>query len=187
MAIFSDISHLKDKTHDNINLALKDPLTKLANRSLFEAQLEHTIHRYERESQTSAKNIKKPLGFCLLFMDLNDFKLVNDTYGHCVGDDVLREVGKRFQEQSRQSDLFARIGGDEFVIILPQTDLIAAEIVSSSVHAAFISPISTSEGSHQISTSIGLSTSNKGKPLQEALIEADLLIYEEKKKWNKQK
>lgn len=118
----------------------------------------------------------------VMFLDLNGFKEVNDFYGHAAGDEVLISVAERLVRTVPINATLARWGGDEFVIILPQTDQISAEILASKIHAAFDTLISTSEGNHQISTSIGLATSNPGKSMQEALIEADTSMYEEKKK-----
>ncbi|MFT6873981.1 MAG: diguanylate cyclase (GGDEF)-like protein [Granulosicoccus sp.] len=118
----------------------------------------------------------------VMFLDLNGFKDVNDFYGHAAGDEVLMTVAERLVRATPSNGTLARWGGDEFVIVLPDTDKNSAEIFASTVHAEFETPISTSEGNHEISTSIGLATSHSGKSLQQALIEADSLMYEEKKK-----
>ncbi|MFT6305469.1 MAG: diguanylate cyclase (GGDEF)-like protein [Halioglobus sp.] len=117
-----------------------------------------------------------------MFLDLNGFKDVNDFYGHAAGDEVLIEVAERLVHAIPNNATLARWGGDEFVVVLPATDQACAKIFSSSVYAAFEALVPTSEGNHEISTSIGLATSNPGKSLHEALAEADSLMYEEKKK-----
>jgi diguanylate cyclase (GGDEF)-like protein/PAS domain S-box-containing protein len=90
--------------------ALHDPLTDLANRTLFFDRLRQSIHAARRESSQVA----------LVMLDLDAFKAVNDTYGHAVGDQVLKELGVRLRKGLRATDTAARIGGDEFAWILPR-------------------------------------------------------------------
>ena len=92
---------LKDAAHS-------DPLTGLANRLLLDVHLQHAIKTARREQS----------GFALLLIDLDKFKPVNDTYGHAIGDDVLRAVAQRLRKTVREIDTVARLGGDEFVIVL---------------------------------------------------------------------
>lgn len=117
----------------------------------------------------------------VMFLDLNGFKDVNDFYGHAAGDEVLTSVAGRLLNAIPNNATLARWGGDEFVIILPDTDAVAAEVLTSDIHTAFEDPISTNEGLHTITTSIGLATSNNSKTLQETLTEADDLMYEDKR------
>ncbi|MFL6334080.1 MAG: diguanylate cyclase [Pyrinomonadaceae bacterium] len=93
--------------------AFTDHLTGLANRRRFERQLEREVARTERYSRP----------FCLLLVDIDNFKDVNDTHGHDAGDEALRRVANVVQSGTRGIDTGARIGGDEFAIILPETDL----------------------------------------------------------------
>lgn len=88
--------------------ALYDALTGLPNRAFFEQQLDESCRTHEGHSNR----------FAVMFIDLDDFKPINDTYGHATGDAVLREVGSVLQECVRDTDLVARLGGDEFVILL---------------------------------------------------------------------
>ena len=90
--------------------ALHDPLTELANRTLFFDRLRQSIHAARRESSQVA----------LVMLDLDAFKTVNDTHGHTVGDEVLKELGARLRKGLRATDTAARIGGDEFAWILPR-------------------------------------------------------------------
>lgn len=149
--------------------ATHDELTGLLNRKYANTLI-------EKLNNDSAKT------HTVMFLDLNGFKDVNDFYGHAAGDDVLICVAERLITTIPDNASLARWGGDEFVIVLPETDRTTAEKYSSSVYAAFEALIPTSEGNHQISTSIGIATSNTQKSLQEALAEADSLMYEEKKK-----
>ena len=98
----------KRTEHDLTRLAHFDPLTGLANRASFNEQLAQILGRARRRRQL----------FALAFVDLDDFKPVNDRHGHAVGDQVLVEVGRRLQEVVREYDVVARLGGDEFAIVL---------------------------------------------------------------------
>ena len=105
---FRDVSARKLLEEELRWQATHDSLTKLANRSHFEDELEQEVHRLKRSDQTSA----------LLFVDLDRFKYINDTAGHIAGDRLLVEVARRLKGRLRMSDSLARIGGDEYAIIL---------------------------------------------------------------------
>src|SRR5215210_1903239 len=92
--------------------AFTDHLTGLANRRRFERQLEREVGRTLRYSRP----------FCLLLLDIDNFKLVNDTYGHEKGDDAIRHLSKTLQAETRGIDMAARMGGEEFAVILPETE-----------------------------------------------------------------
>ncbi len=155
-----------------------------------EEQLRHQATHDELTGLLNRKHAKKLIEelnnqstqvHSVMFLDLNGFKDVNDFYGHAAGDEVLISVAQRLINAIPNSATLARWGGDEFVVILPNTDAVAAHVFTMDVHAAFEDPITTSEGIHNISTSIGLATSNRSKTLQETLAEADALMYEDKK------
>ena len=96
-----------------IKQALTDPLTLLPNRRAFDQRLEEEILR----------SIRYQHNFALVMLDFDDFKHINDTYGHPAGDETLREIGRAMQADVRDTDFVARIGGDEFALILPETTL----------------------------------------------------------------
>ncbi len=110
--ICRDISQERRFEEDLVHLAHYDALTNLPNRLLLVSRLEHAIERARRKQQQLA----------VLFLDLDDFKTLNDSYGHVIGDEVLVEVARRLQLGMRKSDTLARLGGDEFVCLMEDMD-----------------------------------------------------------------
>jgi diguanylate cyclase (GGDEF)-like protein len=124
-----------------------DRLTGLANRALFEDRLANALARARRASGRIA----------LMFIDLDGFKTINDTYGHDAGDEVLRRVGEQLCAAVRQSDTVARYGGDEFTVLLdPTNDAGAVTVTAERVLRAVNHPIRFSEGQLQTTPSIGI-------------------------------
>jgi diguanylate cyclase (GGDEF)-like protein len=107
--------------------AATDPLTGLKNRRMFEEHLGREINRASRYGTS----------FAMLLLDLRRFKLANDTYGHVVGDEILRSVARASVETIRGSDISCRIGGDEFAILLPQGDRASAEALAERIAGKF--------------------------------------------------
>ncbi len=99
---------------------LTDPLTGLLNRRAFDQNLEHAVHQWERHRRS----------FVLLLGDVDHFKLINDRFGHPVGDEVLQEMAARIRSSLRRSDLAFRIGGEEFAVLLSETTLKAGTEVA---------------------------------------------------------
>jgi diguanylate cyclase (GGDEF)-like protein/PAS domain S-box-containing protein len=108
LGIFSDVTHHRKDYHEYAYLATHDPLTGLPNRLLLDDRLEHAIHNAKRNGKCVA----------VIFCDLDNFKPVNDTYGHDVGDEVLKECAARLKSVLRKEDTVCRYGGDEFVILI---------------------------------------------------------------------
>lgn len=108
IAIFTDISSLKEADKKIHFYANHDILTKLANRVQFESHLKSTIESCKRRESKMA----------LFFIDLDKFKDINDTYGHTIGDEMLKIVAKRLEQSIRKDDFIARLGGDEFILII---------------------------------------------------------------------
>jgi diguanylate cyclase (GGDEF)-like protein/PAS domain S-box-containing protein len=108
VGIFSDITKQKEREEHMRYQFTHDYLTGLANRNLLEQTLEFSILNSKRSKR----------GIAILFIDLDSFKMVNDRFGHLVGDDVLKDVAHLINQSTRESDLAARLGGDEFIVIL---------------------------------------------------------------------
>ena len=107
-----DISERKAFEEQLTHQAFHDPVTGLANRALFAERVRHAIARTRREHQSVA----------VVFLDLDDFKTINDSLGHAAGDEVLAEVAKRLATSIRATDTAARFGGDEFALLLEDID-----------------------------------------------------------------
>jgi len=152
-------------------LSATDGLTQLYNHRHFQAQFLREAKRVERTGG--------PL--CLLLVDVDDFKLLNDRLGHSAGDRVLHEIAKAMAGQIRQTDYLARYGGEEFVLLLPQTGieggLALAEKVRGAIEALEV-PVIGPEGRVQVTVSIGLALYARGP---EATFDAaDRALYEAK-------
>lgn len=153
--------------------ALLDPLTKLPNRLLFE----------DRLSQVITYNSRYKKGFCLLYMDLDGFKKVNDTYGHAVGDQLLIKVSEIFKTCLRQSDTLARIGGDEFVAILTDTSTMEGlEVLSNRLLSSLENPLDIEGNSCKIGVSLGACFyPTQASNASELIEKADSAVYHSKK------
>ena len=150
--------------------ATHDSLTSLLNRGVIVNLLGMELIRSQRENRSTA----------ILLCDIDHFKAINDTHGHLVGDQVLREVSKRFLSAVRSYDFVGRYGGEEFLIVLnncnPDSSLSRAEQV---LHSMSKRPVSTTAGLLPISGSIGLllSVDWPGRPVEEVLHQVDLALY----------
>lgn len=148
IALFSDLSAIKDSEQQLIQMAHHDALTGLPNRLWFRANLERAITQAKRKGQR--------LG--LIFVDLDQFKNVNDSLGHETGDQMLIDVAHLLREAAREGDTVARIGGDEFVLLLEDiTDKSAPELVVSNILQALDRPFEVSQHSIRLTASLGVS------------------------------
>ena len=151
---------------------LTDPLTNVFNRSAIEAIFDKEIERLRRKKTT--------LVFC--YIDINDFKEVNTRFGHLTGDLVLAEVGGLLKKCTRGSDYAIRIGGDEFLIVLVDTNMAGSKIVKGRINQAVIAwNDQPSIPKVNLSLSIGLKELDGSQTFDEALAEADANMYVEKK------
>jgi diguanylate cyclase (GGDEF)-like protein/PAS domain S-box-containing protein len=158
-------------------LSMEDHLTGLPNRRAF-------FDCAERQLEFSKRNCE---GMALLYLDLNDFKGVNDTLGHDVGDELLKRVGKRLSTVCRRSDLIARMGGDEFVYVLPSTGKKGSREAETRIHQAFEDPFSVKGRSLKLTASVGIAVfPDDGKTIRELLIVADEKMYENKEKLSRE-
>ena len=159
---------------DARKLADRDPLTGFANHRYLHERLGEEVVRSQRGRQ--------PLS--LLMLDLDDFKLVNDTFGHLFGDRVLTWTAEMIRSTLRTTDLPARYGGDEFVVILPETDPAEAEVVAQRILEAFCerSFVGEQRGPVPIALSIGIATyPSDGRTATELIAAADAALYRVKR------
>ena len=154
------------------HLAHHDPLTQLPNRMLFKDRMNHALEIARRSRQCVA----------LLFLDLDNFKQVNDTMGHRAGDNLLIDVAKRLRTTLRDADTVARLGGDEFAILLENIKQEAeACAVADKVLQCFQSPFLIGEHEFHVSCSIGIAAAPCNAPYSDDLIrDADTAMYEAK-------
>ena len=152
-------------------LATKDALTGILNRFAFQEELHRIVSHAKRTGEK----------FALLFLDLDCFKKVNDTYGHEVGDKLLQEVVKRVQPNIRVEDLFARFGGDEFVIVLTHIDKTQIDTMMQKIINLFREPWVIEEKKIYVTASIGVALyPDDADNEQELIKQADIAMYHSK-------
>ena len=151
--------------------AVHDALTGLANRALADEELEKAVARSTRD--------QSPLS--LLFIDLDDFKAVNDRFGHGAGDHVLRTISRRLVDAARLGDSVARRGGDEFTMMLPGATRAEAFAVAERLGAVLSQPISLGEELVRVHASIGIATAPFEGVTGDAIVRAaDTAMYRAK-------
>ncbi|HLY82010.1 MAG TPA: GGDEF domain-containing protein [Acidimicrobiales bacterium] len=165
---------LRDSSDRSRESALHDALTGLPNRTLFLERLEHAVLRGKRSGKVAA----------VLFADLDGFKLVNDTYGHNVGDELLVGVARRLSAVLRSGDTLARMSGDEFVILCEDVDGPAhVDAIAARIGAAVAAPFVLSSTEVDVTASVGIAFSGRGDELSENVLqEADTAMYQAKRK-----
>lgn len=164
------------KTHLTLSAALKkllhdsetDPLTGLYNRRTFLKKIENEAMRFKRS--------KKP--FALLFGDIDFFKKINDTYGHLAGDDILIKISQLLNTEKREIDQVARWGGEEFLILLPETDLKGAVQLGNKIREKISAQAITYEEQEiHVTMSFGASNYSEGLPIDKIIDIADQRLY----------
>ena len=167
--------HLRDNVQNSIEMAITDALTGLHNRRYMES------HLATLAEQASARG--RPLA--LMILDIDHFKSINDTYGHDAGDDVLREFAVRIRKSIRGIDLACRYGGEEFVIVMPETNMHVAGIVAERLRKSIAcEPFAIEKGARRIDVtiSIGIATlDRKGEPISDVIKRADQALYRAKR------
>jgi diguanylate cyclase (GGDEF)-like protein/PAS domain S-box-containing protein len=168
--IIEDVTELKMRELRLESRAHLDALTGLANRVVLGEQLEASLAE-------AAPN--RPVA--LLFFDLDDFKQVNDRFGHAAGDGVLAEAGRRLRQATRELDLVARFGGDEFAVMLVvPSGPVVARAVAKRIVAAFHEPFTIGEERLQLGASVGIAVAESRLAADELVRRADAAMYEAK-------
>lgn len=173
----TDITHRKAAEERITQLAFYDPLTDLPNRRLLMDRLQHAL----------SASMRNGTGGALFFVDLDQFKILNDTLGHDTGDRLLHQAARRLLTWVRESDTVARLGGDEFVIMLdtlsdnPEEAASQAEVVGEKIRAAFTPPFQLIDHDYHSTPSIGVTLFGaKRTSVDELLKEADIAMYQAK-------
>jgi diguanylate cyclase (GGDEF)-like protein len=157
-----------------IRLSTVDALTGLGNRAYLFAALEREIERSARSRR----------GFCLLMLDLDGLKPINDRYGHFEGDRVLRGVGEVIRHRIRRIDTAARYGGDEFVVLLPETEPDGAYVLAEKIRSGVVE-LDIKSGSQRIRTSLSIGVvayPADGRTVDDLMIAADQAMYASKRR-----
>lgn len=167
--VFRDVSYKRNHMKELARQAQHDALTGLPNRFLFNEHLKQALARAKRKKNKLA----------VMFLDLDRFKLINDTMGHSLGDQLLKTVAKRILQTLREGDTVARQGGDEFLVLLPEiNDEIEAVLVSERILGVFSKPIFLEGNEIYISTSIGISLyPNDSTDIETLVKQADTAMY----------
>lgn len=177
VSVFSDITHKKEAEDKIHNLAFYDALTGLPNRRLLLDRFEQEIAIARRHKQFGA----------VIFLDLDHFKLLNDSQGHLVGDELLIQVANRLSSVLREEDTPARLGGDEFVVLLHANSENLIEVsdhartVAEKIRKQLNTPFLLHHYQHQISTSIGITLFPEGDERPDMILQqADTAMYRSK-------
>ena len=172
VAIFSDITHIKNSQDELTYLAHHDPLTGLPNRILVKDRIDHALNRAQRSDQKLA----------LLFVDLDNFKNVNDSLGHPAGDQLLKHVAEMLTKLVRKEDTVARLGGDEFVILVESvSDVEHVSSFARKLIEAFQNPLEIERRKMLATVSIGISLFPRdGHDADSLLKNADSAMYRAK-------
>ncbi|MGE0652682.1 MAG: diguanylate cyclase [Alphaproteobacteria bacterium] len=173
VGVWADVTPIKELQNLYEERANHDALTNLPNRQLFEDRLDHAARHARRLGSD----------FALMYVDLDGFKPVNDTHGHAAGDEVLREIARRLESVVRETDTVARVGGDEFAIILePYGNREQAELVAQRIVRRVAEPFMVGNRQCSVGISIGIAVSSGQDFDRPALIKkADTAMYEAKK------
>jgi len=179
IAMFRDITDERNQSMELQHISEHDVLTGLPNRMKLQREFEFAL--------TAAKRHRNKLA--VLFFDLNDFKPINDTYGHMCGDDVLQTIADRVRSCIRDSDMVARLGGDEFVVLMTDIDSDdAIQILVTKLSGSISEPIIIKDNTFTISASFGVAEYPKdGEILKDLLDISDSEMYKNKAEMKKEK
>jgi diguanylate cyclase (GGDEF)-like protein len=173
LLVRTDVTHLKHVEEELRRLATTDPLTGVANRRHFVEQGSRLLARASRDGEPAS----------LALLDIDRFKQVNDTHGHAAGDQVLRQISRLCAELSRPGDLLARWGGEEFILLLPRTDLAAAFAVAERLRAAVAALAIEGGGGPPLRVTASFGVAQARAPeLDELARRADRALYRAKRR-----
>jgi diguanylate cyclase (GGDEF)-like protein len=171
VAVTRDVSERKDAESRLAHQALHDSLTGLPNRTLFLDRLEHALKRAERHHG----------GVAVLFVDLDRFKLINDSFGHAAGDRLLCDVAERLRRALRPADTIARFGGDELTVLCEDVDGEAgARAVAQRIGDLFEEPFIVEDGEAFLQASVGIALGAGGATPEDLIRDADAAMYRAK-------
>lgn len=165
---FIDVTDQKTLEHQLRKMAYFDDLTDLPNRKMLDRHIKKALARSKRHGHP----------FAMMFLDLDDFKVINDELGHEIGDLYLVEITKRLDDCVREEDLIARFGGDEFIVVFEETEQQEIEVIAKRILDSLQSPVFIKEHELKVSASIGVSLYPEHGETKEALIRrADQAMY----------
>jgi diguanylate cyclase (GGDEF)-like protein/PAS domain S-box-containing protein len=172
--VIRDVTQAKNRSRQLSWQASYDPLTGLINRREFEHRLEQALTSSQAENQEH----------CLCFLDLDRFKIINDTCGHLAGDELLRQIGILLKSQVRKTDIVARLGGDEFALLLYQCSVVKAQELAEQIcQRVETFRFVWQEKAFDIGVSLGLTNINRDKfDFRSVLLEADRACYVAKRR-----
>ena len=173
IGVAREVSELRRAERELEHRASHDALTGLPNRHHLQRQLQHELDQAARTGN----------GLALLYLDLDGFKAANDRGGHLAGDQILTEVAQRLQQGLRRGDLVARVGGDEFVVVLPGCrGPDAAQFIADGLRRRLLPPYALPDGPLQLDASIGVACfPDDGRDLDSLLAHADRAMYAAKR------
>ncbi|HJV45066.1 MAG TPA: EAL domain-containing protein [Bacillota bacterium] len=172
ITISRDISHRKQVEAEIRHMAFHDFLTDLPNRRMFQEELKHTLNSLTEDQEAA-----------VLFIDLDRFKNVNDTFGHLYGDTILQKVAQRLRQLVDEQGLIARMGGDEFTILLPRATKESAVEKAERILHEIQSPILIEQQEFYLSASVGIALAPRhGKDVEEMMKHADQAMYQAKER-----
>lgn len=172
-AVARDVTEQRQRDERTLYLASHDDLTGLANRWRFNEELKASFARLKRHSNRQ---------FAVLVLDLDQFKPVNDNYGHQAGDIVLRTIGERLNAIKRETDVLCRLGGDEFALLAPEADVSEAGMIAERMRKEIIRPISIGDAEVIVDVSVGIAMAEENISDADSLLKlADDAMYEAKR------
>lgn len=171
--IITLVHNLRSRQLELKEMAFHDPLTGLKNRRFFDLYIPHEVERVKRSKES----------LVVVAIDVNDFKDINDAYGHIYGDRILKECAAILHKSVRGSDMLFRFGGDEFLIVMSRASDQDAKVVFQRIDDRLLAwNAKLEDGGPKISLSIGHSLVTHTSELSEVMIEADLRMYEDKRR-----